>query len=198
MPKLYFRYGTMNSSKTMNLLMVAHNYDNQNKKVILIKPSIDNRFGEENIQSRTGIHRNADIVIKQNDDLSEILSQYIVVKNITNINCILCDESQFFTSIQIDSLRKLTKKIPVICYGLRTDYTTKLFVGSKRLMEIADSIEEIKTECTFCNHKAIINMKKGYTKDSKDAKDSIKEYSEPDLGTEDKYLALCWNCWDKQ
>lgn len=190
MPKLYFRYGTMNSSKTMNLLMVAHNYDSQNKKVILIKPAIDVRFGIENIQSRTGIQRNADIVINQTSDLLKIFFEYIFNKNIYTIDCILCDESQFFSSIQIEHLRILTQKYPVICYGLRTDYKTRLFEGSKRLMELADSIEEIKTECVYCNCKAIINMKKIHLEHLNNL-----EFSEPDLGTENKYLAVCWTCW---
>ena len=193
MPKLYFRYGTMNSSKTMNLLMVAHNYDSQNKKVILIKPAIDIRFGIENIQSRAGAHRNADIVVKNTADLLDIFSEYIFNKNIEKIDCILCDECQFFSGTQIEHLRMLSKKYPVICYGLRTDYKTRLFEGSKRLMELADSIEEIKTECVYCNRKAIINMKKINNTNL----DILSfEFSEPDLGTEDKYLAVCWNCYD--
>lgn len=189
MPKLYFRYGTMNSSKTMNLLMVAHNYDSQNKKVILIKPAIDIRFGIENIQSRTGTQRNADIVINKTSDLLEIFSEYIFNKSIEKVDCILCDESQFFSAIQIEHLRLLTQHYPVICYGLRTDYNTRLFEGSKRLIELADSIEEIKTECVYCNRKAIINMKKI------NSETNNLEFSEPDLGTEDKYLAVCWSCW---
>ena len=154
MYKLYFRHGTMSSSKTMNMLMVAHNYEKQNKKVILIKPNIDIRFGLDVIKSRTGIEKKANYVVKPEDNIIELLTD--IEKK--EISCMLVDEAQFFTVYQIYQLRKLTCFFPVICYGLRTDYRLQLFSGSKRLMEVADNIEEIKTICQFCNHKAIINM----------------------------------------
>lgn len=183
---MYFRYGTMGSSKTMNLLMVAYNYKQQHKNVLCLKPSIDNRSGADIISSRTGFERKADFIIKENDNI--IINLQEAIEN--NIVCILVDECQFLTKEHIDQLRQITKKITVICYGLRTDYMTNLFAGSKRLMEIADSIEEVKTICTYCNKKAIINMKK--CGDTIIKKGCIK----PDIGGDEKYCASCWNCWD--
>ena len=188
MPKLYFRYGTMSSSKTMNMLMVAHNYEQQNKKVILIKPSIDTRFGTNVIKSRTGIEKKANYVVKDSDNIIELL------KLTDDISCMIVDEAQFFTTEHIDQLRKLTYFFPIICYGLRTDYKLQLFPGSKRLMELADNIEEIKTICQFCNNKAIINMK--YIE--KDGEKKAVKYgsSDPDIGCEEKYIPVCWSCWN--
>ena len=115
------------------------------------------------------------------------------MKKKTGISCILVDECQFLTKDQIDQLRELTHFYPVICYGLRTDYKLNLFAGSKRLMEIADSIEEIKTTCNFCYKKAIINMK--FILEN-GIKISCREgSSEPDIGCEEKYIPVCWICW---
>lgn len=181
--KLYFRYGAMSSSKTANLLMVAHNYEQQNKKVLIIKPKIDDRFGSNIVRSRTGMEKVADLIIENNDTL---LNKNI---NFTKYNVILVDEAQFLSEKIIDELRTITFGAPVICYGLRTDYKSKLFPASKRLMEIADSIEEVKTTCQFCTKKAIINLKHNNGKIIKDGSDKI------DLGAEDKYLSSCWYCW---
>lgn len=181
--KLYFRYGTMNSSKTMNMLMTAHNYDQQKKKIIVIKPKLDDRFGTDLVKSRTGFKRVADYVIDKNE---RIPPSYGI-----DVTCVLVDEAQFFTSDQIDDLRLLTLTTPVICYGLRTDYRSMLFPGSKRLMELADSIEEIKTICTYCLKKSILNMK--YV----DGCVVKSGNGDPDLGCEEKYLPVCWNCWYK-
>ena len=190
MPKLYFRYGTMNSSKTANLLMVAHNYRKQNKKVITIKPVIDNRFGEKKIVSRAGMSVDADHVIHKNT----VITNTIDTKN---VSCILVDECQFLTKQQIDELRLLTINTPVICYGLRTDYMSVLFEGSRRLMEIADTIEEIKTICVYCNKKAIINSK--FCIDTNGDISFIKTGSPtPEIGGEELYKAICWFCWSKE
>lgn len=186
MPKLYFRYGTMNSSKTANLLMVSHNYKSQNKNVILIKPSIDTRFGINTINSRVGISEIVDISVDINSNLLEL--------NIEGIDCILVDECQFLYTEHVDQLRILAQYVPVMCYGLRTDYRSKLFPGSQRLMELSDSIEEIKTTCVNCNKKAIINAK--FRKDE-DKIVILKEGSDlPELGDEDKYQAMCFGCWN--
>lgn len=185
MPKLYFRYGTMNSSKTMNLLMVAHNYEAQQKKVIVIKPKIDTRFGKTRVASRTGIQRTADLIV--DDSIS--------LKHITNwgvVECVLCDEANLLSVKQINELREITKYCPVICYGLRTDYMTNLFPASKRLMEIADSIEEVKTTCMFCNRKAVVNLKHC------DGKIIKQGSSDIDIGAEEKYLSSCWECWHQK
>lgn len=182
MPKLYFRYGAMNSSKTANLLMVAHNYRAQGKSVILIKPDIDNRVDVLQISSRMGVSMSADIVASSDTDLSQV----------QHTDCVLVDECQFLTPVQIDQLRSLTKTIPVICYGLRTDYRTVLFPGSRRLMEIADNIEEVKTVCVCCNSKAIINAKLD------DTRCIVRDGSSaPEIGAEERYQPMCWNCWNK-
>lgn len=187
MPKLYFRYGTMNSSKTMNLLMVAHNFEEQKKTVIVLKPMIDTRFGVDNIKSRTGMNRKADYLLSPDKGIPDELW-----KCIYTTSCILVDEAQFLTPKQVDELRTISLHKPVICYGLRTDYRSELFPGSKRLMELADSIEEIKTICTYCMKKAIINMKHINNKAVKTGDGT------PDLGCEEKYLPVCWKCWDEQ
>lgn len=175
----------MNSSKTANLLMVAYNYREKDRKVLLLKPAIDDRFGSDRISSRCMMSCKADYIIKKDDDTLRDID----ANALAGVSAILVDEAQFFTRPQIDALRSLTQFCPVLCYGLRTDYKTNLFEGSKRLMEIADSIEEIKTICYFCSKKAIINLKyKG--------KEIIKEGSdEPDIGDENKYLSSCWFCW---
>jgi thymidine kinase len=189
MPKIIFRYGTMNSSKTANLLMVAYNYSAQDKQVFVIKPECDTRFGSDTIKSRAfenGIK--ADLMI--NPELEDI-NEYINVYE--KLECILVDECQFLSSKNIEALRFVKRDVPIICYGLRTDYRSKLFPGSQRLMEIADTIEEIKTVCVCCSNKAIINAKYYIDKDNKIF---IREgTSEIDLGGEEKYQPLCWKCW---
>ena len=185
MPKLYFRYGAMNSSKTANLLMVSHNYRSQGKTVILIKPAIDTRFGTDTINSRTGLSERVHVFVDINTNLSNL--------NIKDVDCILVDECQFLCPEHIDQLRQLSLQVPVICYGLRTDYRAKLFPGSQRLLELADNIEEIKTICVKCNKKAIINAK--FIKQNNEII-IIKDGSElPDLGDEDKYQPMCWKCY---
>jgi thymidine kinase len=193
MTKLYFRYGTMNSSKTANLLMVAHNYISQNRKVLLIKPQCDTR-GEENggtnlISSRVGTSMKADIVLAP--DVTNI-SAFLV-----DVSCVLVDEAQFLSTDNINMLRNIAMTIPVMCWGLRTDYTTKLFEGSKRLMEVADSIQEVKTICVGCERKSIVNAK--FTIDPEAAGKIIIKNNDSknqvDLGSEDKYQPMCWQCW---
>ena len=187
MPKLYFRYGSMNSSKTANLLMVAHNYTSQNKKVLLIKPAIDTRFGNNIIKSRVGVEKDVDILLDYSDyNIKDINNDLL-----KTIDAILVDEAQFLSSKQVDRLRNISLSVPVLCYGLRTDYLSHLFEGSKRLMEIADTIEEIKNTCTFCDKKAIINLQYDLNKKI------IKEGSSNliILGAEEKYLPSCYKCW---
>lgn len=185
MKKLYFRYGTMNSSKTANLLMVAHNYHSQNRKVLLVKPDIDNRFGFDIIKSRALEGMKADVILHSNDTA--------ICVNMENVDCVLVDECQFMSEKNIDALRNLTEFAPVICYGLRTDYRGRLFTGSKRLFEVADTIEEIKTICVNCNKKAIINAKFSIVDNTKTI---LHDGScELELGAEEKYQPMCWNCW---
>jgi len=185
MAKLYFRHGTMGSAKTMNLLAVAHNYQAQGKKVVLLKPKVDSRFGENAIRSRSGLEKEAHVLVEPDTVLNTAA--------IENAACVLVDEAQFLSVKLVDQLRAISRDmdIPVICYGLRTDFKTGLFEGSKRLFEVADSIEEVKTTCYFCNKKAIFNMKLLNGKATL-AGPTI------DLGDEEKYLPVCANCYDKK
>ena len=187
MPKLYFRYGTMNSSKTANLLMLAHNYKSLGKKVVLIKPGIDTRNSFNEISSRTGIGMCVDIVATPTTNLFDLFQ-------ILKLDCILVDECQFLTPQQIEQLRDLSLMTPVICYGLRSDYKTRLFPGSQRLMELADNIEEVKSICIECGKKSIINAK--FSLSERGERIIIREgSSEPDIGSEEKYQAMCWSCY---
>jgi len=185
MAKLYYRYGTVGSAKTLNLLAVAHNYRQQGKKVCLIKPAIDDRFGTGQIRSRAGLEMDADILVSFDTELLALKWQ--------GINCILVDEAQFLSAKIIEQLREITlvQGIPVICYGLRTDFRTKLFEGALRLMELADSIEEVKATCHFCDKKSIMNLKHI---------GGMASLNGPrvELGAEEKYYPVCYRCYVKQ
>lgn len=185
MAKLYFRHGTVGSAKTLNLLAVAHNYRQQGKEVLLLKPEMDSRFGKSQIKSRAGLEMMADILVNSSTDLMNY--------DYEGVSCILVDEAQFLPARIIDQLREitLTKEIPVICYGLRTDFRTKLFEGSLRLMELADSIEEVKATCHFCNRKSIANLKHVNGVATLDGP-SIQ------LGCEEKYYPACYRCFSEQ
>jgi len=185
MAKLYFRHGTVGSAKTLNLLAVAHNYRQQGKHVLLLKPDIDTRFGKENIKSRAGLQMEADVMVGSMTDLMQL--------NFDNVSCILVDEAQFLSMEHIDQLREIALKrsIPVICYGLRTDFRSKLFPGSLRLMEVSDSIEEVKATCYFCNRKSIMNLKKVDGR-------ATREGPTIQLGAEETYLPVCYRCYCKQ
>ena len=182
MAKLYFRHGTVGSAKTLNLLAVAHNYLQQNKRAFLIKPELDVRFGRDVVHSRAGVEKPADMLVAPDTRLNP--------ESFDGVDCILVDEAQFVSAALVDQLREITRVpgIPVICYGLRTDFRARLFEGSRRLMEVADAIEEIKTTCFYCNRKAIFNLKLA---------DGLPTLDGPriDLGTEEKYLPTCANCY---
>ena len=147
MAKLIFRYGAMNCGKTMHLLQTAYNYNSHNMKVLVIKPIVDTKGGTS-IVTRIGLKRKVDVLLKPTDDVRRVL-------DLRNISCILVDESQFLQPHQVEDLWKIAKlsDIPVICYGLRTTFTSKFFVGSKPLMELADELEELVTICA-CGNKA--------------------------------------------
>ena len=155
MAKLYFKYGAMNSGKTTMLLQTAYNYEEQGLKVILAKPKIDKK-GEETVVARIGLSKKVDILLEDNDNIYEIIKN-----NYSDISCLIVDEVQFITFKQADELLKIASllDIAVICYGLRTDFMMNGFIGSNRLMLIADKIEEIKTICK-CGKKATINVRK--------------------------------------
>ena len=158
MSKLYFRYGAMNCGKSTNLMQVAFNYEERGMKTIVIKPGIDTK-GEDKVISRLGIERKVDIVVDGYMNLVDEVVKYI--EECEKLHCILVDEAQFLKSVQIDQLFEVAVKmnIPVICYGLRTDFLMNGFEGSERLLLIAHSIEELKTICA-CGRKALLNGRK--------------------------------------
>lgn len=158
MAKLYFRYGAMNSGKSTAMLQAAHNYEERGMRVLIIKPGVDTK-GEDNIVSRLGISRKVDYLIKSDDNVQDIIRKDI--ENNGSLSCIFADECQFFTVEQAEDLFWTAVKadIPVICYGLRTDFKTDGFPASSRLLELAHSIEETKTICR-CGKKAMFNARK--------------------------------------
>ena len=182
MAKLYFRYGAVGSAKTLNLLAVAHSYTQQNKKVFVMKPELDVRFGQDSVTSRAGLSRPADLLLSPESTLP--------FAQLTAYHCVLVDEAQFLTAASVEQLREVatTYNVPVICYGLRGDFRTRLFPGTLRLMELADEISEVKTTCFFCNKKAVFNLK---------LIDGQATIHGPvvDLGSEEKYLPACSGCY---
>ncbi|BED93035.1 MAG: thymidine kinase [Candidatus Paraimprobicoccus trichonymphae] len=180
--KMYFYYGVMGSSKTAIALMENFNFREHGKKVILIKPSIDNRDGKFMIKSRAGLSSEA-VLISAENKFSDILKEVFEV--------IIVDESQFLNYKQVEELRNFANSgIVVMCYGLKTDYTGRLFEGSKRLIEISDTIREIPSMCSKCEKKAIINAK--YKKNK-----IIYKGNNIEIGGNEKYISLCHKCWVK-
>lgn len=184
-PKLYFRYGAMGSSKTANALMTKFNYEEKGYKVLLLKPSIDDRYGETVVKSRIGLSSEAK-QFRKSDNLRFV--HYGMKPDIIEYDAIIVDEGQFCTARQIEQLKQIaTVEIPVFVYGLRTNFKSELFEGSKRLFEIADSITEIKSICS-CGSKAIINarLNDGMI---------VREGEEIEIGGNEKYIGMCYSCW---
>ena len=194
MSKLYFIFGPMGSSKTANALMTAYNYQEKGYSVWLIKPAIDTRDDESDendnritkVRSRIGLSSVAHVV----DESDNILEKLKAQTDKEKVDVIICEECQFLTELQVDELRYITAyyDIPVLCFGLRSDFQSKLFPGSKRLFEVADSIAEIKSVCR-CGAKAIINARL-------DEDGNVVTVGEQvEIGGNDKYEAMCWKCW---
>lgn len=158
MSKLYFRYGAMNSGKSTHLMQVAYNYEERGLRVVLIKPATDKKGGDK-LVSRLGVTRKVDMIISSEDNIYEMTQENVKEKG--KLDCILVDEVQFLKAYQVDQLFEIAVKldIPVICYGLRTDFQMQGFEGSTRLLLIAHSIEEMKTICK-CGSKALLNARK--------------------------------------
>lgn len=186
MAKLYFKYGAMGSSKSAQALITKFNYEERGMSVWLIKPSTDDRDGADIIRSRIGLEAKAQIISPE-QDICE------VYKEVGAHDVIISDESQFFTPAQIDQLRSLVDRedIPVLCFGLRTDFLTHFFPGSQRLMELADSITEIKTICS-CGKKAVVNAR------IDENGRIVTQGSQVMLGGNDSYIAMCHKCWKDQ
>ena len=186
MAKLYFKYGAMGSSKTAQALITRFNYMELGMSVWLIKPSTDTRDGADVIKSRIGLEARAQVITPEQD----ILEEY---RKLGHRDVIIADEAQFFTPEQIEQLRFLVDEegLPALCFGLRTDFLTRLFPGSRRLMELADSITEIKTVCA-CGRKATVNARL-------DACGRIlTQGDQVFLGGNDSYIAMCHKCWKEK
>lgn len=184
MAKLYFKYGAMGSSKTAQALITKYNYEENDLNVWLIKPSADTRDGAQLLRSRIGLETNVETISPERDVYERFCQTQ---KGMCNV--IIVDECQFLSETQIDQLRAIVNdfNIPVMCFGLRTDFQTHLFPGSRRLMEIADTIQEIKTICD-CGAKATVNARisGGYI---------VTEGAQVVLGGNDSYIAMCHRCY---
>ena len=185
MAKLYFKYGAMGSSKTAQALITKYNYEENDMKVWLIKPSADTRDGVSVLRSRIGLEAEVEVIAPEVDIYARFLGS-----RVRRCDVIIVDECQFMTEKQIDQLRAIVNDyaVPVLCFGLRTDFQTKLFPGSMRLMELADAIEEIKTMCD-CGAKATVNARidgDGYI---------VTEGAQVLLGGNDAYIAMCHRCY---
>ena len=184
MAKLYFKYGAMGSSKTAQALITKYNYEENDMKVWLIKPSADTRDGVQILRSRIGLAAAVEVMAPE----VNIYDRFRETK-MGRCDAVICDECQFLTEQQIDQLRAIVNdcQVPVMCFGLRTDFQTRLFPGSRRLMELADCIEEIKTMCD-CGSKATVNARisDGYI---------VTEGAQVVLGGNDSYIAMCHRCY---
>ena len=184
MAKLYFKYGAMGSSKTAQALITKYNYEENDMKVWLLKPSADTRDGAAILRSRIGLQAQVEIATPDVNIYDRYREGFA-----GNCHAVIVDECQFLTSEQIDQLRGIVDdyNVPVMCFGLRTDFQTKLFPGSRRLMELADCIEEIKTMCD-CGAKATVNARinDGYI---------VTEGAQVVLGGNDSYIAMCHKCY---
>ncbi len=173
MAKLYYRYGAMGSSKTANAIMVQYNYQERGQKVLMLKPKLENRDGASTVKSRCGLETECRFV----EDLT--------LDNVCGYDCVIVDEAQFLSKERVQLLVRIVDEldIPVICYGLRTDFQENFFEGSLWLMAWADSIEEVKTIC-WCGRKAICNAR---VVDGR----VVKEGDQILLGGSDQYVSLC-------
>lgn len=201
MAKLYFRYGAMNSGKSTSLLQVAYNYEERGHRVLLAKPRVDTKSAGQ-IASRLGVARSVDFLIEQGDHLRDLFAEHRarlrythnelsgLDRPPTDVACLLVDECQFLTDHQVDDLLRIAvlDGIPVLAYGIRTDFRTVAFPGSRRLLEIAHSIEELKTICR-CGRKAIFNAR---TIDGRFVFDGDQVAID---GVEVTYESLCAECY---
>jgi thymidine kinase len=188
MAKLYYKYGAMGSSKSAQVLITKFNYVERDMTVWLIKPSADVRDGSNIVRSRIGLTDVAEC-ITPDVDLWRRYQDFLP----KGVHVIIADECQFFAADQIDQLRRIVDEcaVPVLCFGLRTDFLTHLFPGSRRLFELADSISEIKTICS-CGFKATVNAR------IDPSGKIITQGEQVLLGGNDQYIAMCHQCWKKK
>ena len=185
MAKLYFKYGTMGSSKTAQSLITKFNYEERGMKTVLIKPSVDTRDGKNICKSRIGLSAEA-LTVNKSVNLFKLIRDM-------KVDVVIVDECQFLTEDQVDQLADVVMEmdVPVLCFGLRADFQTHLFPGSKRLFEIADSITEIKYICE-CGNKAVVNARLD------ENGRVVTEGSQVLIGGNDRYVAMCRKCWLKK
>ena len=188
MAKLYYKYGAMGSSKSAQALMTKFNYEEKDRRVWLIKPAVDNRGDARAITSRVGLRAEADVILPDDDLFDKFMGSCGGFADV-----IIADEAQFFTPAQIDALRRIVDEldIPVLCFGLRTDFRTVGFPGSIRLFELADSITEIKTICA-CGRKAIVNARRGPDGNITVTGEQVF------IGGNESYEAMCHKCWKEK
>lgn len=189
MPRLYFKYGTMGSSKSAQALMCKFNYEQKGMKVMLVKPSLDTRgdgCGPSMVRSRIGLVAECE-TISAGESFVELFNSY---KSKNGCDCIIVDEAQFCTEKQVDELKELTLQVPVLCYGLMNDFRCKLFEGSKRLVELADSLQEIKSVCR-CGRKSTVNAR---FINGKCVDDGPVVF----IGGDESYENMCYWCWKKE
>lgn len=184
MAKLYFKYGVMGSSKTAQALITKFNYEERGMRVWLIKPQTDSRDGNDMVKSRAGLEAPAYVLPYMED----VYQSYLKLSE--QIDVIIVDECQFLSEEQVDQLSMIVidYNVPVLCFGLRADFRTRMFPGSKRLMEIADSITEIKTICS-CGRKATVNVRLD------EHGKIITEGEQILIGGNDRYTSMCYQCF---
>ncbi|MDY0297071.1 MAG: thymidine kinase [Acidobacteriota bacterium] len=182
MAQLYFRYSTMNAGKSTEILKIAHNYAEQNKRVLLFTPALDDRFGRGVITSRMGFQRDA-LILDDRVDVVDLVRRQ-------QPDCVLVDEGQFLTRPQVIALCRVVDElgVPVIVYGLKNDFRNRLFPGSESLLLFADKIEEVKTVCWYCTKKAtmLIRMRDGKP---------VSRGAQIEIGGNDRYVSVCRRCY---
>ena len=191
MSKLFFRYGAMNTGKSTAMLQVAHNYEERDQSVVLVKSSVDTK-GDDQIVSRLGVTRRADLLLSPGQDLRGALKALSTQRSDLSdgVACVLIDEAQFLTPEQVDQALAIAvlDEIPVVAFGIRTDFRTKAFPGSQRLMEVAHSLQEMKTICR-CGNKAVFNARLGEHGIIREGEQVMID------GEAARYEALCARCY---
>lgn len=192
MAKLYFKFGAMKCGKTTDIIKTYYNYKEKGMNALIMKPGDDTKAGSK-IQSRSGAELNTDYVVDKNVDIYDLIAKHLVNHN---LDCIIVDEAQFLTTLQVDELADVVDNfdIPVLCYGLRADAFSKMFPGSKRLFEVADVMEELKAVCK-CGAKATYNLRLDRTDGV-----LVPVFSGPQIaidGKDSEYDSVCRPCYKK-
>ena len=189
---LKYYYGSMASAKTLRLLSTAYNFEEKNVQIMVLKPALDTRDGEGIIRSRAGLERKC-VMIDKDMNLYKAIKAYknVLAAQFETLKWVIIDECQFLTEDQVNQLSDVVDflDVSVMCFGLRTDFKSQLFPGSKRLFELADDIEEIKSTCECGERKTSINAR------FDENGDIITEGSQVEIGGNDKYRAICRKCW---